>query len=195
MSRTALARILALCWLGLLAACGSAPPGGRAGGGPRLSGLTCAPFARELSGVALYGEAADWWDAAAGRYARSLRPQVGAVLVLKRESRLPSGHVAVVSRVLDGRRIEVIQANWVAEELDVDQLVVDVSDGNDWSLVRVWWPPVGQLGSHEYAADGFIDPPGAATHEDLARAAPVAARLSLTSMRGRPLPRARLSGS
>jgi surface antigen len=185
---------LAVLLLTTLSACGSGAPVATAGGGPRMHGLTCAPFARELSGVALYGDAAEWWDAAAGRYRRSGVPELGSVLVLKREQRLPSGHVSVVSRVLGDRRIEVIQANWVPDELDVDQLVVDVSEENDWSVVRVWWPPVGQLGAHEYAAYGFIAPPGPATHEQLAQAAPVAARLSLTSMRGRPPPRARLYG-
>jgi surface antigen len=177
----------------LLSACGSSGAVRPAGeGGPRIAGLTCAPFARELSGVALYGDAAEWWDAAAGRYSRSIDPRVGSVLVLRRQERLPSGHVSVVSRIVASRQIEVIQANWVPNELDVDQLVVDVSPDNDWSLVRIWWPPVGQLGAHEYAAYGFIHAPGAATHEELARAAPNAARLSLTSMHGRPPPRARV---
>ena len=126
-----------------------------------------------------------------GRYARSSDPRVGSVLVFRRQDRLASGHVSVVSRVVADRRIEVIQANWAPGELDVDQLVVDVSEANDWSLVRVWWPPVDQLGAHEYEAYGFIRAPGAATHEELAREAPKAARLSLTSMRGRPPPSAR----
>jgi surface antigen len=191
----ALRLLVAFIVLGSLAACG-APSGYRSeSGGPRVAGISCAPFARELSGVALYGDAADWWDAADGRYDRSNEPRIGSVLVLRREQRLPSGHVSVVSRVLGARQIEVIQANWVPGQLDVDQLVVDVSPQNDWSVVRVWWPPVGQLGSHEYEAYGFIHAPGAATHDGLARAAPVAARLSLTSMHGRPLPQARLYGS
>ncbi len=187
--------LVALIVLGSLAACG-APSGYRSGSvGSYVAGISCAPFARELSGVALYGDAADWWDAADGRYNRSNDPRIGSVLVLRREPRLPSGHVSVVSRVLAARQIEVIQANWVPGELDVDQLVVDVSPQNDWSVVRVWWPPVGQLGAHEYEAYGFIHAPGGATHEALAHAAPAAARLSLTSMHGRPPPQARLYGS
>jgi surface antigen len=195
MSRNLLRTLMFLLLASAVSACGSAPsPGNRAGGGPHIAGITCAPFARELSGVALYGDAAEWWDAASGRYRRSSDPDIGSVLVLRREGRLPSGHVSVVSRVIGRRQIEVIQANWVPSELDVDQLVVDVSDENDWSRVRVWWPPVGQLGAHEYAAYGFIHAPASATHEQLARAAAGAARLSLTSMRGRPPPRARSYG-
>jgi len=195
MSSNMLRSLMLVLVVSLLSACGSSGeyrPTGE--GGPRIAGLTCAPFARELSGVALYGDAAEWWDAASGRYSRSIDPRVGSVLVLRRQERLPSGHVSVVSRILASRQIEVIQANWVPNELDVDQLVVDVSRDNDWSLVRIWWPPVGQLGAHEYAAYGFIHAPAAATHEELARAAPTAARLSLTSMRGRPAPRARVYG-
>src|SRR5579862_4153920 len=60
-------------------------------------GLTCAPFARELSGIALYGDPGGWWDEAAGRYGRADQPVVGSVLVLRRAGRLPTGHVAVVS--------------------------------------------------------------------------------------------------
>jgi surface antigen len=193
MARNPLASLVPLLLAALLGGCG-APAPSRPEAGAHMPGLTCAPFARELSGVALYGDAADWWDQAAGRYGRSDTPRLGSVLVLRRERRLPSGHVSVVSRVLDRRRIEVMQANWVPGELDLDQLVVDVSEDNDWSSVRVWWPPVGGLGSHEYPAYGFIHAPGPATHEELARAAPDAARLSLVSMRGRPPPRARLYG-
>jgi surface antigen len=75
--------------------------------------LECAPFARALSGVDLRGPAADWWQNAAGRYARSSRPAVGAVLAFRRTSRLRDGHAAVVSRVMSERTILVTQANWV----------------------------------------------------------------------------------
>ena len=37
------------------------------GGGVLYPGITCAPFARELSGIALYGDAATWWEQADGR--------------------------------------------------------------------------------------------------------------------------------
>jgi surface antigen len=140
------------------------------------SGLTCAPFARALTGLALSGDAADWWRQASGRYARANTPAVGVVLVFRRGPHLPSGHVSVVSRVLDARRIHVIQANWVRDELDEDQLIVDVSPHNDWTEVRVWYPPADQLGSHTYATYGFIVPPAPLGHDALASRAEPAAR-------------------
>ncbi len=163
----------------------SACAGGRPVIGPNLAaasrhpGLTCAPFARALSGIALYGEADNWWAAAAGRYERSARPEVGAVLVLRRGGRLRSGHVAVVSDVLAPRRVLLIQANWMPDELTEDHLAVDVSPGNDWSEVRMWWPLTDTLGSYAYPAYGFILPPAPASHAALRRAAPAAARLAL----------------
>ncbi len=178
-----------------LSACGSSSPqtGPNLAASSRHPGLTCAPFARELSGIALYGDADTWWDGAAGRYDRASRPTVGSVLVLRRSGRLPSGHVAVVSRVLTSRQIQVIEANWVPGELDQDQLVVDVSDRNDWTAVRVWYPPINQLGSYAYPAFGFILPPQPATHEELVRATQPAARFAIDSQ-GRQPPRARLYG-
>lgn len=161
-----------------LAACG----GGRPQTGPNLAatydaaGVSCAPFARALTGLRLSGDAADWWPQADGRYARSQSPQVGSVLVFKRLPRLPDGHVSVVSRVLDARRLHVIEANWVHDELDIDQLVVDVSERNDWSAVRVWYPPANQLGSHVYPTYGFILPPAPLGHDALAQGARPAAR-------------------
>jgi CHAP domain len=178
-----------------LSACGSGrpQPGTAMGSSMRVPGITCAPFARELSGIALYGNAYTWWGAAEGRYQRASRPEVGSVLVLRRSSRLPSGHVSVVSRVVGRRQVLVTQANWVAGELERDQLVVDVSEDNDWTAVRVWFPPAGLLGIYVYAAYGFIQPDRPATPEELARAIPAAARFALDSS-GRPPPRARTQG-
>ncbi len=170
-------RPLALLLALLLGACaGSAPrTAPNLAAGPRYPGLTCAPFARAEVGLALRGDAADWWREAAGRYRRSERPQIGSVLVFRRARRLPSGHVAVVSWLLDARRILVIQANWVRGELDKDQLVVDVSARNDWSEVRVWYPPTRQLGTHVYSTYGFIVPPAPQTHDALTGRATLAA--------------------
>ncbi len=170
-------RAAALLVLPLLAAC--AGPAARTGPGltaaRHFDGLTCAPFARALTGIELTGDAADWWPEAARRYTRSHRPAVGSVLVFRRTGRLPSGHVSVVSRVLDARRIDVISANWVRGELDEDQRVVDVSARNDWSLVRVWYPPGGTLGIHAYPTDGFIVAPAPLSHDALTvRAVPAA---------------------
>ena len=103
----------------------------------------------------------------------------------------PSGHVSVVSRLLGPRQLLVTQANWVPGELDEDQLVVDVSERNDWTEVRVWWPPIGQLGAHAYPAYGFIQPPVPETRDELTKTARTAANIAVSSATGRPPPRAR----
>lgn len=189
------ARLAALALAGGLAACGGPvePTGPYLARSSRHPGLSCAPFARELSNIALYGDADTWWDQAAGRYRRDRRPEVGSVLVFRRSARLPQGHVSVVSRLLTPRQILVIEANWVPDELDEDQLIVDVSENNDWSAVRVWYPPVNQLGVNVYATYGFVLPPSPATHEALIRASEPAALYAVEDI-GRPPPRARLAG-
>ena len=118
--------------------------------------LECAPFARAVSGIQLRGAAADWWPRAEGRFRRTQTPAVGSVLVFRRSTRLPDGHVAVVSRVLSDRRILVTHANWVRHQVSEDVPVIDVSPGNDWTRARVWWPPTNQMGVTEYATFGFI---------------------------------------
>jgi len=154
-----------------LAAVPPAEPGaapGRYVGGPVA--LECAPFARALTGIELRGAAADWWQQAAGRYDRSSRPAVGAVLAFRRTSRLADGHAAVVTHVIDARTILVSQANWVANRVTEDMPVMDVSAANDWSAVRVWWPPAGQMGTRPYPTWGFILPDRPLTREALAAA-------------------------
>jgi hypothetical protein len=174
-------RFAALALAASLTACASGGPvtGPNLAASSRQPGVSCAPFARELSGIALYGEAYTWWTTASGRYDRSAQPEVGAVLVLRREGRLPSGHVAVVSRVLAPRQLLLIQANWMPGELTEDHLAIDVSERNDWTEVRMWWPPTNSMGSHVYPAYGFILPPAPTTHEALRRSARPAARLAL----------------
>jgi surface antigen len=171
-------RIPLLIALLLLSACGSGS-GERAGdfvGGSVA--VECAPFARALSGIQLSGAAADWWWQAGSRYARTDSPAVGSVLVLRRSGRLPSGHVAVVSQVLGSREILVTQANWVHHRVSQDQPVIDVSADNDWSEVRIWWPPTGAMGITDYPAYGFIRAERPATHDQLAAATPRAIRVA-----------------
>ena len=171
-------RLLPLLCLAL-AACGSGGGASRAGdyvGG--AASVECAPFARALTGISLSGAAADWWRQADGRYTRSQTPSVGSVLVLRRSGRLPSGHVAVVSQVLSRRRIMVTQANWVHHRVTEDQPVIDVSENGDWSAVRVWWPPSGQMGTGDYPAFGFIRPDRPADHDRLVAATPAAVRMA-----------------
>src|SRR5689334_19295502 len=100
---------LALSLMLTLSACGG--PSGR-DVGIRAS-LDCVPFARALSGVSLRGDAADWWWRDDGRYARGQAPEVGSVLVFAPTSRLPHGHLSVVSRVVSRHEVLVTHANWV----------------------------------------------------------------------------------
>jgi surface antigen len=171
-------RLLLAAFLAFLAGCASqtagppaptaaAPVGGYVGG---IVPLECAPFARALSGMNLQGPAADWWEEAAGRYSRASTPAVGAVLIFRRTSRLPEGHAAVVSRLVSEREILVTQANWVPHRVTEDMPVVDVSAANDWSAVRVWWPPSGRLGGGRYPTWGFIVPDQPTSRERLAAA-------------------------
>ena len=166
-----------------LSACGGGPSSGRVGtyvGGPVR--VECAPFARALTGIRLYGAAADWWVQADGRYSRSTTPEVGSVLVFQRSSRLPSGHVSVVSKVLSRREILVTQANWVHDRITEDQPVIDVSARGDWSDVRVWWPPSGQMGTREYATHGFIRSLGPSSRDQLIAATPRAIKIAAAGM-------------
>ncbi|MBS0638732.1 MAG: CHAP domain-containing protein [Acetobacteraceae bacterium] len=170
--------LLTLCLA--LAACGSnraAPSGGAYVGGNVP--IECAPFARALTGVKLSGAAADWWPQAAGRYDRSRDPDVGSVLVFRRGGRLPSGHVAVVSEVVGPRQIRVTQANWVRHRITEEQSVIDVSRSGDWSLVRVFWPPSGEMGTTEYPTYGFIRPDHPPSKRMIAQRTPDAVKMAL----------------
>jgi hypothetical protein len=178
-------RSFQLAWLFFvplaLSACGSNGPAGGPQVGDYVGGtvpLDCVPFARALSGVQLRGAAADWWWQANGRYEKGSAPGVGSILVFRRTDRLPSGHLAVVSQVLGSRQILVTQANWVHHRVSTDQPVIDISRGNDWSEVRVWWPPTGQMGVSDYPAYGFIRPTRPTSHDQLIAATPRAIRLA-----------------
>jgi hypothetical protein len=173
--------VLGVFVLCALSACGSGGPTGGARLGDYVGGsvpIECAPFARALTGVQLAGDADDWWAEAAGRYQRAAAPEVGGILVLRRSDRLPYGHVAVVTRVLSSRQVLVSQANWVHHRVSQDQPVVDVSARNDWSLVRVWWPPTDQIGIADYPARGFILPDRPASHDELIAGVPRAIRVA-----------------
>ena len=149
----------------LLAGCGGGGSGGAALGSS--SSLECAPFARQVSGIQLYGDAASWWDQASGRYEQSHEPIEGGVLVFRRSGRLPYGHVSVVVESVSGREIRVTQANWVHHRIGRNEPVRDVSPENDWSQVRVWWAPSGGLGATVYPTYGFIAPERARPRREL----------------------------
>ena len=117
----------------------------------------CALYARAETGVALFGSAGGWWDQADGRYQRGHDPEVGAILVFKRTSRIPSGHVAVVARVVSRNEILVDQANWYRGRVNRDMSVIDTSPGHDWTSVAVVDLGSGKPGS-DYPTYGFIYP-------------------------------------
>jgi hypothetical protein len=69
------------------------------------------------------------------------------------------GHVAVVSKVLDERRMLIRHANWsVPGAIEEDVLAIDVSEDGDWSQVRVWHSPTGRMGARTNPTFGFIYP-------------------------------------
>jgi surface antigen len=134
--------------------------GGRAsyaGGG----GISCVPYARSVTGMEISGNGGNWWENAAGRYARGQRPQIGSVLSFPSSGGMRSGHVAVVSRVVQPRVIEIDHANWGGPGIRRGTVmhnvrVMDVSDDNSWTRVRVQVGWTSENFGREYPTDGFI---------------------------------------
>lgn len=121
----------------------------------------CVTFARMFSGIQIFGDAWTWWNQAIGKYTTGTAPQAGSVLVFKRSGVMHDGHVAVVSRVLTDRVIQVTHANWSIIDggrgkVEKDVTVVDVSAKGDWSQVKVWYDPIRDLGNSVYPTYGFI---------------------------------------
>lgn len=115
----------------------------------------CAPFARMVSGISLFGNAGTWWTQAAGRFARGHAPRMGAVMSFSPTARMRVGHVAMVSKVLGAREVLLTHANWSRRgAVETDVRAVDVSDKGDWSKVRVWF--AGAMGTSAYPVNGFI---------------------------------------
>ena len=119
--------------------------------------LQCVPYAREHSGIKIFGDAYTWWDKAAGKYPRGTLPQAGAVMVLNNYAGAQRGHVAVVRRVVGPREIRIDHANWLDDgSIYVNDPVEDVSSDNDWSAVRVYNLKTGGWGGKVYPVQGFI---------------------------------------
>ncbi|GAA0730253.1 hypothetical protein FHT01_002441 [Sphingomonas japonica] len=121
----------------------------------------CVPFARQVSGIQIWGNAWTWWDQARGKYARGSRPKVGAVLVFAKTDQLRLGHVAVVSRIIEDRTVMVTHANWSRVggkrgHAEQDVTLFDVSPRGDWSRVKVWYRDNTGLGGSSYPVYGFI---------------------------------------
>jgi surface antigen len=125
-----------------------------------LKHLYCVEYARLRSGLAIFGDAKEWWGRARHLYSEFARPAAEAVMVFAGSSRIVHGHVAVVTEIVSPREIRVDHANWQNRgEIDRNMPVLDVSRANDWSRVRVWDVHSGQFGAHVYAIKGFIAGP------------------------------------
>lgn len=121
--------------------------------------LQCVTFARGNSDVQLSGNAREWWANAAGTYGRGQTPRVGSVLAFRASKAMPMGHVAVVSKIVDARRVLISHANWSRPGMvERDAMAVDVSEQGDWSAVRVWYAPTRSLGLRPSPTFGFIYP-------------------------------------
>ena len=126
-----------------------------AAAGQRAHVIQCVAFARSDTDIALAGNAANWWQNAEGVYARGSAPEPGSVLNFRANQRMRLGHVAVVTGVVDSRTIQIDQSHWNANGISRDVTVVDVSEDNDWTAVRV---EIGRKGSFGaiYPTYGFI---------------------------------------
>ncbi|MFC4293471.1 CHAP domain-containing protein [Novosphingobium tardum] len=147
---------------------------GETAGTSALPYLQCVPYARQVSGIRIFGDAHTWWDQAAGHYARGVRPRVGAVMSFRPYGNMRLGHVAAVSRIIDSRTVLLRHANWSLingrrGQIEDDVRAVDVSEANDWSEVRVWFAPIRGLGTTHWPVNGFIYPDRPAADEPLAR--------------------------
>ncbi len=117
----------------------------------------CAPYAREISGIDIHGNANTWWSQAAGHYDRGHSPKVGAVLSFQSTGRMRVGHVAMVSQVVSDREVLLTHANWSRPgAIERNVRAIDVSAAGDWSEVKVWYAPTGGLGTSAYPTNGFI---------------------------------------
>jgi surface antigen len=144
----------------------------------------CVPYARFVSGVNIRGDADTWWDQASGRYLRDRTPGLGAVLTLKPDNRLRSGHVAVVTAIDGPRDIRVSHANWGWNDTTRGRIYEhmparDVSPNNDWSEIRFKHPEVNGYG-RGYPALGFIHPETRFAADEPAQSRPVTVASSTT---------------
>jgi surface antigen len=136
--------------------------------------LQCVPYARQISGIQIRGNAKTWWGQAAGRYERGQSPRVGAVMALPGYGKMRLGHVATVSSIVSDREIRLSHANWSRRGgIERNVRAIDVSDKGDWSRVRIWYASNGDLGTTSYPVSGFIYPNASAGEVQLASATPM----------------------
>jgi len=114
-------------------------------------------YVRGETGIELYGAAGGWWNQAEGRYARGHLPGVGAILVFKRTGHMPSGHVALVTKIVNAHEILIDHANWYHGRVSRDVPVIDTSPNHDWRSVAVMELHARKFG-RDNPAFGFIYP-------------------------------------
>ena len=133
----------------------------------RNPGINCVQYVRSTSDVELSGDGWMWWDRAGDRYERGNTPQPGAIMVFKRTKQMVHGHIAIVSELVDERTIRINHSNWAPRgglrgRVDTDVTVQDISDNNDWSVVRVWYEKADNFG-RPYPISGFVYSPSGGT--------------------------------
>lgn len=140
----------------------------RTGGGSRSAaagsggrGISCVPYARQATGMAISGNGRDWWHNASGLYARGNRPEPGSVMAFPGSGGMRSGHVAVVERVVSQREVLIHHANWGGPGIRRGSImrgvsVIDVSPNNDWTQVRVQVGHSAEAYGRTYPVYGFI---------------------------------------
>ncbi|MDB5373860.1 MAG: amidase [Belnapia sp.] len=124
-------------------------------------GISCVPYARAVTGMQVSGNGGDWWGNAAGLYDRGQRPEAGAVMAFRANQGMSRGHVAVVRQVLNRREVLIDHANWGGPGIRRGSVmqnvtVVDVSDRNDWSAVKVQSGYNAEAFGRTYPTYGFI---------------------------------------
>jgi CHAP domain len=149
--------------------------------------LQCVPYARQISGIQIRGNAKTWWGQAAGRYERGQAPRVGAVMALPGFGKMRLGHVATVSGIVSDREIRLSHANWSRRGgIERNVRAIDVSEKGDWSRVRIWFASNGDLGTTSYPVSGFIYPNATMGDVQMAAVLPVKAPAT-PKMRQAPL--------
>src|SRR3546814_10528313 len=82
-------------------------------------------------------------------------PREGAVLAFASHGKMRLGHVAMVSKIVSDREVLLTHANWSRPgRVETDVRAVDVSPAGDWSEVKVWYGPIGDLGTSVYPKIG-----------------------------------------
>lgn len=127
----------------------------------RSFGISCVPYARQATGMAISGNGREWWHNAAGVYARNNRPEIGSVMAFPGSGRMRSGHVAVVERVVSPREVLIHHANWGGPGIRRGSImrgvsVIDVSPNNNWTQVRVQVGHSSEAYGRVYPVYGFI---------------------------------------